>query len=319
MLHLPLSLMSPPGARGRLSILIFHRVLPERDPLIPELPTASEFAANMQWVREWFNVLPLGDAITRLYAGRIPTRALAITFDDGYADNEQIAAPILRGLGLTATFFISTGFLDDGCMWNDRVIEAIRRARTPEIDLQALGLAAYPLGSDAQRRSAVLAILGGIKHLEPGKRQSATEAIVAAAGDEASPAMMMDRQQLRSLRKLGMDIGAHTVTHPILSRLNSDAAREEMSASKRELERVIDERVELFAYPNGVPRQDYSAEHAAMARDCGFSAAVSTAWGAASTHSDRYQLPRFSPWDRTRLRYGARMLANLARGHATTA
>lgn len=308
-----LSLMSPSGRRGRLSILIFHRVLAERDPLIPGLPTAGEFEATMRWVRDWFNVLPLADAIDRLYAGQIPARALAITFDDGYADNEELAAPILARLGMSATFFVSTGFLGNGCMWNDRVIEAIRTAPGTELDLRPLGLANYPLGSHSLRGQAVDAVLAGIKHLEPSQRQQTTAAIVAAAGARPSPALMMQEQQLRSLRAQGMDVGAHTVTHPILTRLGADAAFEEMRRSKREIERILGESVRLFAYPNGVPGQDYARDHAAMARECGFDAAVSTAWGAGSIDSDRFQLPRFTPWDRTRLRYGVRLLGNLTR------
>ena len=123
--------------------------------------------------------------------------------------------------------------------------------------------------------------------------------------------LMMQPEQVRQLRALGMDIGAHTVTHPILSRLEPNAAFEEMARSKDELESLLSEPIELFAYPNGVPHRDYSAEHVAMARDCGFKAAVSTSWGAASARSDRFQLPRFTPWDRTRIRYGARLLGNL--------
>jgi peptidoglycan/xylan/chitin deacetylase (PgdA/CDA1 family) len=115
-LRLPLSLLSPAGERGRLSILIFHRVLARPDPLSPDEPDVVEFEAQMRWVRSWFNVLPLGAAIDRLYAGTIPPRALAITFDDGYADNEELAAPILARLGLSATFFISTGYLGGGIM-----------------------------------------------------------------------------------------------------------------------------------------------------------------------------------------------------------
>jgi peptidoglycan/xylan/chitin deacetylase (PgdA/CDA1 family) len=313
MLRLPLSLVSPSGPRGRLSVLIFHRVLAQQDPLFPEVPTAETFERQMRWLQAWFEVLPLGRAIDRLYAGTIPSRALAITFDDGYADNEEIAAPILRRLGLTATFFVSTGFLGGGCMWNDQVIEAIRACEAAELDLGSLGLSRHPLASVGARRQAIETLLKAIKHLEPAQRQSVTDAIVARAGGRPSPALMMHPQQLRSLRTQGMDVGAHTVTHPILKRLPSEAAREEMSRGRRELEQILGEPVELFAYPNGVPEQDYGIEHAAMARDCGFSAAVSTAWGAASTHSDRFQLPRFTPWDRSRWRYGARLLANLGR------
>ena len=90
-------------------------------------------------------------------------------------------------------------------------------------------------------------------------------------------------------------------------------ARDEIDRGKRELEAMIGESVRLFAYPNGAPNRDYAPEHVALVRECGFSAAVSTSWGAASMRSNRFQLPRFTPWDRTRLRFGARMLGNLAR------
>jgi peptidoglycan/xylan/chitin deacetylase (PgdA/CDA1 family) len=121
---------------------------------------------------------------------------------------------------------------------------------------------------------------------------------------------MMRPLQLQRLCALGMDIGAHTVTHPILTRIAPSAAADEMRTSRRELERIVRRPVPLFAYPNGVPDQDYSAEHVALVRECGFAAAVTTAWGAASSKSDRFQLPRFTPWDRSRLRYGARLLHN---------
>ncbi len=309
----PLSIASPAGPRGRLSILIFHRVLPQADPLFPELPSAAEFEVRMRWVGRWFNVLPLGTAVDRLFAGTIPTRALAITFDDGYADNEEIAAPILQRLGLSATFFVSTGFLDGGCMWNDRVIEAVRSCPGDGIDLRSLGLTNYRLDSTAARSSAIGAILAAIKHLPQDERQARTVAIERAAGARPAPALMMRPDQIRQLHGRGMEIGAHTVTHPILTRLDAAAARAEMAQSKAVLEDILARPVEQFAYPNGVPAQDYAAEHAAMARECGFRSAVTTAWGAASMRSDRYQLPRFTPWDRTRWRYGARMLGNLAR------
>ena len=313
MFRLPLSLLSPQGASGRLSILIFHRVLAQHDPLNPDEPDVAEFEARMRWVRAWFNVLPLADAVARLESGALPARALSITFDDGYADNEELAAPILQRLGLSATFFVASGYLNGGCMWNDRVIEAVRGCETPELDLRSIGLASFPMATPADRRRAVVAILNRIKHLEVEQRQTATEAIVAAAGGRPSPALMMADEQVRNLRRLGMDVGARTVTHPILTRLSPDAAQRELSEGKARLEAILGEPVRLFAYPNGVPKQDYAAEHARMARDCGFTAAVSTAWGAAGAQSDRFQLPRFTPWDRQRLRFGVRLMANLRR------
>jgi peptidoglycan/xylan/chitin deacetylase (PgdA/CDA1 family) len=288
-------------------------VLAEPDALFPETPAAAEFEERMRWVKEWFNVLPLAEAIDALFAGRIPSRALSITFDDGYADNEELAANILRRLGLTATVFVATGFLDGGCMWNDRIIEAIRRVDAATLDLRPLGLASFELDSVAARRAAIDAVLNSVKHFEPQRRLRVAEAIVQAAGGKPSPQLMMRTDQVRNLRSLGVEVGAHTVTHPILTRLDPATAHDEIDRGKRELEAIVGGPVRLFAYPNGAPNRDYAPEHVALVRGCGFSAAVSTSWGAASMRSDRFQLPRFSPWDRTRLRFGARMLGNLSR------
>jgi peptidoglycan/xylan/chitin deacetylase (PgdA/CDA1 family) len=257
-------------------------------------------------------VLPLARAIELLHDGRIPPRALAITFDDGYADNEELAAPILGRLGLTATFFVASGFLRGGCMWNDRVIEAIRGCQAEVLDLSKQGLERYPLRDLAERQRAVWTIPRRIMHLAQTQREAVAQAIEDAAGAGPAPRPMMRPEQVRNLRELGMDVGAHTITHPILTQLSPGAARDEIGGAKEELERVLGERVELFAYPNGVPGQDYAVEHALMARECGFSAAVSTARGSASMRTDRFQIPRFTPWDRTRLRYGARLIVNLA-------
>lgn len=311
--RLPLSLLSPAGRSGRLTILIFHRVLPRHDPLNPDEPDAVQFERRMQWVRTWFNVLPLAQAAQRLSDGTIPSRALSITFDDGYADNREVAAPILQRLGLSATFFIATGFLDGGCMWNDRVIEAVRSCKAPAIDLTALGLGAIALHDAASRRRAITSVLTAIKHLEPAARQAATDAVVRAAGAPAAPALMMSVDQLRELRDLGMDVGAHTVSHPILARASEAQAWHEISAGKQQLETMLGGPVNLFAYPNGVPGADYLPQHVRMVRDIGFGAAVSTAWGAADRASDRFQLPRFTPWDKTRWRFGARLIGNLGR------
>lgn len=308
-----LSLASPGGGRGRLSILIFHRVLATKDELLPDLPDAFEFERKMLWIRRWFNVLPLSSAVDRLFDGSLPRRALCITFDDGYADNEQVAAPLLRRLGLSATFFISTGFLNGSCMWNDRIIEAVRATRCESVDPGVAGLPALPLHSVQTRREAINRILEATKHLDHGERDAAVARIVERSATRPSAGLMMREHQVRRLREFGMDVGAHTVSHPILARLAPDAAHTEIRSSKSHLEAITGSPVRLFAYPNGVPRQDYATTHVDMVRDCGFAAAVSTASGAASRRSDRFQLPRFTPWDGTAPRFGLRMALNLLR------
>lgn len=310
-----LGLLSPAGRRARLSVLIFHRVLHEPDALLPGEMHAQRFDQLCGWLVDWFNVLPLDEAVRRLRDGCLPARAAAITFDDGYADNHDVALPILQRHGLSATFFIATGFLDGGRMWNDTVIEAVRRARAPTINVGAgaiADVARLELGSVAQRQEAIALLLGAIKYLEPERREAAVGAVAAAAAVDLPQGLMMSSDQVRGLRRAGMQIGAHTVSHPILARLPAEEVRKEVVDSKHALEELLQERVALFAYPNGKPHQDYGREAVDIVRHCGFDAALSTAWGSARRNNDPLQLPRFTPWDRHRARFGLRMLRNLA-------
>lgn len=310
-----MSFLSPAGARARLSILIFHRVLAELDPLFPDEPDRARFNQVLGWLRRWFQVLPLDEAVRRLEERRLPARAAAITFDDGYADNAEQALPLLRQHGLPATFFVATGFLDGGRMWNDEVIEALRHSRAERVNLDALGLGAFFLDTIAARRRCIDAVLAAIKYLEPARRTQAVADVTAAAGTPPPRrALMMSSAQVRELHRAGMQVGAHTCTHPILARCTDAQAAAEIAGSKHALETLLQAPVPLFAYPNGKPWDDYDARHVQMAREAGFAAAVSTAPGAASQTSDHFQLPRFSPWDRTRARYGARLVGNLLAG-----
>lgn len=272
----------------------------------------------MRWIREWFCVLPLAEAAVRLRSGDLPARSLSITFDDGYADNAEVAAPILCQLGLHATFFISAGFLDGRNMWNDRVIEAVRACPAARLELDFPGLGDLSLDSIAARRATIDRILARIKHEEPGRRQAFVERIEEACGAAARTALMMRAEQVARLAASGMDIGAHTLSHPILARVSPAQAREEIAGSKAMLESIVGRSVALFAYPNGVPHQDYRAEHVEMVRRAGFDAAVSTAWGVARPDADLFQLPRFTPWDRARARFALRLAHNLTRTRYAT-
>jgi peptidoglycan/xylan/chitin deacetylase (PgdA/CDA1 family) len=311
---LPLSLLSPAGRRARLSVLIFHRILPKPDPLFPGEVCAADFERICGWVRAMFNVLPLDEAVSRLQAGTLPARAACMTFDDGYADNHSQALPILQRHGLTAIFYIATGFLDGGRMWNDTVIESIRRTEWGTLDLRTLeveGLGVTDLATLSSRREAIEAILVRIKHRHPTERVVLAQSIAALAGVTPPDDLMMTSSQVREMRAAGMLIGAHTVTHPILAALTVDEAKTEIATSRRTLEGILGEPVMHFAYPNGRPGQDYSDDNVRLVRELGFDSAVCTAWGAARSASDKFQLPRFTPWDRSQARFGLRMARNL--------
>jgi peptidoglycan/xylan/chitin deacetylase (PgdA/CDA1 family) len=314
MIRTTFSLLSPGGPDAKLSVLIFHRVLAAADPLFPDEPDASRFDTICGWLARWFNVLPLDVAVSRLRAGSLPARAAAITFDDGYADNHDVALPILRRHGLSATFFIATDFLDGGRMWNDTVIECVRRAPDRTMDLSCLGLQGIghlDVNDGAAKRAAVGQLLRALKYLPLSTRNALVEQLAAATSALLPTGLMMRSEHVRALRDAGMQVGAHTKTHPILSRLSREQARAEMLGSKQALEQLLSEPVRSFAYPNGKPDADYTAESVQLVRELGFELAVSTAWGAADRSVDPLQVPRFTPWDRPRWRFAARLATNL--------
>lgn len=306
-----LNWLSPAGPQARLSVLIFHRVMPEPDALFPDEMHARRFDEVCGWIKSWFNVLPLDQAVARIAGASLPARAACITFDDGYADNFHVALPILQHHGLTATFFIATDFLDGGCMWNDSVVESVRNTKCATLDLSCLGLGCHATGSLGQKQRTIADLIPQIKYL-PAAHRILTTAQIAQLAQARSPRdLMMRSEELVALHRAGMQIGAHTQSHPILALLDADQTRREIHGSKHFLERLLGERIGLFAYPNGKPGEDYTPLTVDVVRSLEFDAAVSTAWGTTGAGDDVFQIRRFTPWDKSRLRFGARMVGNL--------
>jgi peptidoglycan/xylan/chitin deacetylase (PgdA/CDA1 family) len=298
----------------RLSILIFHRVRASPDPLFPGEVDREQFDELMGVVARSYRVITLGAAVAAIRAGELPPRALAITFDDGYADNETIALPILQKHGLTATVFVATGYLGGGRMWNDSVIETIRACARDSIDLGHLGLDRLLLCSPAQRSEAIDRLLRCIKYLPQAERETAVLRVHELAGSPPLPSdLMLDPCGVRRLYEAGWEIGAHTVTHPILTTLSAQGAKDEIANGRDCLQDMIGADVSLMAYPNGRPGRDYGAEHVSMVRELGFSAAVTTSPGAAGCDDDLFQLPRFTPWQRSLALWSAHLLRNRRR------
>jgi peptidoglycan/xylan/chitin deacetylase (PgdA/CDA1 family) len=292
---------------SRLSIVMFHSVLDAPDPLRKDSPGIAEFDAQIRWLSGSFRILPLRQATEKLWAGQLPARALCITFDDGYRDNVLNALPVLLKYQVPATFFVTTRYTHGGMMWNDRVIEAIRAWPRDTIEMASYGLEDVALGED--RHDAALRMLGCIKYLPYDEREAVTTELLARSG--ARPArMMMDDAEIRDLHRAGMEIGGHTVTHPILCALDDQRVRQEIIDNKSQLETILGERIDSFAYPNGRPQTDFAARHIAMLRDSGYVRAVTTAAGTSNAATNPWQLPRYTPWDLRHWRYLGQMLKN---------
>lgn len=295
----------------RLSILIFHRVLPFLDPLFPSEITQDRFDTLISFIANNFNVFTLGEAIERLNHNSLPEASLVITFDDGYADNAEVAYPILYKYGVSATFFVSSGFLDGGRMWNDTVIECIRRTSLQEIELTKLGLGVCQTNTPRARSQSISRILEKIKYMALSERVDILAHLEEITGNNPLPTnLMMRSDQVAEMHCRGIEIGGHTINHPILSKLNTKDAENEIAGGKNALEAIIGAPIQVFAYPNGKPDQDYSAEHARMVRNLGFRCAVTTAKGALKHGDSLFEIPRYTPWGNSLPIWSARLLKN---------
>lgn len=290
---------------NKLNILIYHRVLDVNDKFNSGDVTVEQFDHQLLWIKRFYNIMDLGLAVDLLKSNRLPKRALSITFDDGYRDNYTNALPILKKFELTATFFIAAGFLNGGIMWNDVVIESVRKTRYSKLDLSTFELGTYNFSGSIVNE--VSRLINDLKYLSFSRRNDIVKKLPELLGVAVPDDLMMTDSDVQMLSKEGMGIGGHTMGHPILSRISADKARAEIEQGKSYLENLINKDIDLFAYPNGKPNIDYTKEHPEILKHLGFKAAVSTAHGVATEKSDIYQLPRFTPWDRTIPRFLLRL------------
>lgn len=300
-------LASGKDTHAALAVLIFHRVLPEPDPLIPSEPDAKRFKTLVDSLTQCFNILPLSEAVSKLKDGCLPKRTLCITFDDGYANNCTVALPILSAYRTPATVFVAPGFLNGGIMFNDIIIETVRRCGS-QLDLRSIELGYFDLRDIPSRINAIEQIISKLKHQPVDKRAATVKKLSQYSGVTLPTDLMMSDTQVQHLNKQGIEIGAHTVNHPILTSTEASVANCEIRQSKAYLESLLNKTVTSFAYPNGRPHQDYACEHVKMVKDAGFKIALSTAWGTASKDSDIFQIPRLAPWDSSTRKYTLRIL-----------
>lgn len=308
----PFRLLSPGGSHGKLTIFIFHRVLSRPDKLFPAEMDAERFDTYLRFARTWLNVLPLEEAVERLQDGALPAAATCITFDDGYADNVTVAAPLLRKHGLPATVFVATDYIDGGRMWNDWVIDGIKESPLDRIELRDLDLPDLDISTPDERRLAITTILPKVKYLPFSQRKSVCLEVARRCRSELRDDIMMTRAQVASLPAFGVSVGAHTHTHPILASETVEYCRSDIAHCKGTLECWLQRPVETFAYPNGVPGIDYRSEHVELVRSLGFRCAVSTSVGYANRSTDVFQLPRFTPWGRNAPAIAAHLGRHLA-------
>ena len=288
-------------------ILTYHRVNDDRDPFFPSVPTAV-FERHVAYLARTHRVLTVEELVERSGRGEVPRHALAITFDDGYRDNLTHAAPILARYGLPATIFLATGFIGTAEVpWFDRLAMAFKTAKLSSVG--APWGEQVNLGDDQARLQALERTLGYLKGLRDGERRRQVDRLLhSLAGTDQSwfKDLMLGWDDVHALAGLGFSIGAHTVSHPILSRVSRKQARAEIEGSRAMIESACGVAPQAFAYPNGRP-DDYTATVRDLVQEVGFACAVTTRFGLNTRATPRYELRRGGPWEHDVATFGLKL------------
>jgi peptidoglycan/xylan/chitin deacetylase (PgdA/CDA1 family) len=287
--------------RHDLRVFAYHRVRPlaadfSFDPmLVSALP--EDFARQMRWLRDRFRPVRCEQVVEAIEGGRpLPADSVLVTFDDGYDDNYHVAFPILRELGVPATFFVATGHIDSGAPFAfDWLVHALRTTAATGLAVPELGLdMELPPGTGARAASAAV-LLDRLKSLDDDGQQAVIARLLDAWG-LPRPASHPDCRpmtwdQLRAMRLAGMSIGAHGVHHRMLAKLAPAQMIAEVEQAKARLDAELGPGIDALSYPVGGP-DAFDASVILAARRAGFAIAFSyiagtNAWARLQRHALR--------------------------------
>jgi peptidoglycan/xylan/chitin deacetylase (PgdA/CDA1 family) len=285
-----------PGGRGL--VLLYHSIAEFRtDPWSLAVPPAR-LAEHLEVLRKHCHPVSLTALQTSLQEGSIPDRAVAVTFDDGYANNLHAAKPLLERFDTPATVFVVSGALGGREFWwdeLDRIItlpSSLPTAVPPPIPGAG---ATMPTQEMSDRQTLYRSLWTRLRPLPPAEQQAALAALQQWAGVPAGARpthRSLHASELKPLAAGGLiEVGAHTVSHPCLASQSLVDQRAEIAGSKGALELALDARVTAFAYPFG-SADDFTLETTQLVREAGFTSAWTTRPGVVVAESDPYSLPR---------------------------
>ncbi|MCI0412578.1 polysaccharide deacetylase family protein [bacterium] len=305
-------------------ILMYHRVADLNADPWELCVQPKHFREQLEILRQSYRVLPLKQLMEHLKSGGITERSVVVTFDDGYYDNFQLAKPSLEEFEMPATVFLVSGQIEkqNEFWWDELERIFLQPGTLPESvhltierkkhvwnladssNLSAEDALRYSKWRTDEkpptwRHSTYYAIWQLMQPLDEAQKQDILHELNVWAGTtrESRPShKTLSREQV-SLLAQGefMNIGAHSVTHPVLSKFSRETQRQEIEGSKAQLEEILGSPVDTFAYPHG----EYSNDTISILRDAGFLCSCSTAPEVMKDEMDPFQLPRFQAmnWD----------------------
>jgi peptidoglycan/xylan/chitin deacetylase (PgdA/CDA1 family)/CelD/BcsL family acetyltransferase involved in cellulose biosynthesis len=278
------------------TIFRYHRVNDDHDVFFDALPV-PQFIAQMEYLVRHFHLVSLDQLASGQLLGPGDKRCVAVTFDDGYRDNFVHAFPILKKMGIPATIFLTTGYIESGQLpWYDQVRLAFKLTLRRRISLQAIDGPNAALDDEDGRLEALAATLTWLRTIDNGDRLRRLPELfrdLRVPSHLNLPATMLAWNEIRQMNREGISFGAHTVTHPVLGTLPVPRLEEEILGSKRTVEDRLQVPVRHFAYPFG-KQADFGLDAKHVVQAAGFQTAVTTISGVNGPDQDLLELKRFS-------------------------
>ncbi len=271
------------GKHFRIEDSEYSRIIPSTK--------VENFEKQMRYLSRFYHPVPLEDIVQHIRNGTSPPpKSVAITFDDGYRDNYDNAYPILKKYGIPATIFLTTGYIDtDEIPWWDKVYYVLSQAKEGEPLSTELPRAKF---NEPFNKKSIKRVIQMLKQLEEKEKKSIiaelTDQRDLKVNDFAEKNLMLSWEEVREMSNNGISFGAHTLTHPLLPRVPSDQARDEIYISKDIIEQQIGKSVNIFAYPGG----DFDVHIEKMVKNAGYFAAVSSIPGYNHSETNIYALKR---------------------------
>ena len=267
-------------------ILSYHSIVDDpqlTSQILGISQSRAAFEAHMKIVAEQFSPVTVEDVAEFASTGRrLPPRAVAVTFDDGFSDNCTVALPILNRCGVSATFYVMVNAVTTGTLpWYCRLRFALSTTSKPEWKYPHREKI-YPLASREQRKAALQAAWEIGATMTGDVQQEFVSEVERSLETEPGGSRqryMMTWDQVRALRKAGHTIGGHTISHPNVAQVSLAEARSEIIGCKTRVEEELGERIDHFSYPHPALNPQWSAQTLEITREAGFRSAALTTCG----------------------------------------